>query len=89
MKSTKKKGGDSPELKDRLSELEQKLVQRGIHLHYDLLEAAGLKLKDGICQIRGEYHLFVDRRKSSADKIEILQDYLNHPLPDDIPKVED
>ncbi|NQU14782.1 MAG: hypothetical protein HQ561_11580 [Desulfobacteraceae bacterium] len=89
MKSTKKKGGNSPELKDRLSQLEQELAQRGIHLHYDLLEAAGLKLKDGICQIRGEYHLFVDRRKSSADKIEILRDYLNHPLPDDISEVDE
>jgi len=89
MKSAKKKGGNSPELEDRLSQLEQELAQKGIHLHYDLLEAAGLKLKDGICQIRGEYHLFVDRRKSSADKIEILRDYLNHPLPDDISEIDE
>ncbi len=87
MKSTTKKGDGSPALRDRLSQLEQSLVQRGIHIHYDLLEAAGLKLKDGICQIRGEYHLFVDRRKPIADKIEILQDYLNYPL-HDIPKVD-
>lgn len=69
--------------------MEQEVAQRGIHLHYDLLEAAGLKLKDGICQIRGEYHLFVDRRKSMADKIEVLQDYLNNPHPDDILEVGD
>ncbi len=86
MKSTKKKRRDNPELQERLAELEETLVQRGIHLNYDLLEAAGLKLKDGICQIRGEYHLFIDRRKSTADKIEILQDYLEHPLSDDIPQ---
>ena len=72
-------------LKDRLSELEEKAAQRQIHVHYDLLEAAGLKLKGGICKINGECHLFVDRRKSIADKIDILQDHLDHSNPEDIP----
>ncbi len=89
MKSIKKKGEGSPELKNRLTELEERVAERGINLHYDLLEAAGLKLKDGMCQIRGEYHLFIDRRKPIADKIEILEDYINHPLPNDIPEGED
>ena len=89
MKFTRNKRGASPDLKNRLFELEQEIAQRGVHLHYDLLEAAGLKLKDGICQIRGEYHFFVDRRKSTADKIEILEGYLDQPHPDDIPEVGD
>ncbi len=57
----------------------------GIHVHFDLLEAAGLKLKGGICKVKGEYHIFVDRRKSTAERINILQDYLDNPLPQDIP----
>jgi hypothetical protein len=72
-------------LQDRLSELEEQAAQMQIHVHYDLLEAAGLKLKGGICKINGEYHLFVDRRKSIADKIDILQDHLDHVNPEDIP----
>ena len=72
-------------LQDRLSELEEQAAQRQIHVHYDLLEAAGLKLKGGICKINGEYHLFVDRRKSIADKIDILQDHLDHANFEDIP----
>jgi len=72
-------------LQDRLSELEEQAVQRQIHVHYDLLEAAGLKLKGGICKINGEYHLFVDRRKSISDKIDILQDYLDRANSEDIP----
>ena len=85
----KKKGGHSSStLQNRLAELEEKMIHRTIHVHYDLLEAAGLKLKGGLCKIRGEYHLFIDRRKSTADKIDMLQDCLNHPISDDIPEVE-
>ena len=36
-------------LRNRLSELEERAAQKGIVIHYDLLEAAGLKLKGGIC----------------------------------------
>ena len=85
MKSQKKTKQPSPALQKRLSELEEKAAQREIHIHYDLLEAAGLKLKGGICKINGEYHIFVDKRKSFADRIDFLRDYLDNPLPDDIP----
>ena len=88
MKSRKKKQAPSASLQDRLSELEEQAAQRQIYVHYDLLEAAGLKLKGGICKINGQYHLFVDRRKSIADKIEILQDHLNHPILQDTARVD-
>jgi hypothetical protein len=45
--------------RDRLSNLEDQVAKKGVHIHYDVLEAAGLKLKGGICKINGEYHLFV------------------------------
>ncbi|MDY6972200.1 MAG: hypothetical protein SV775_07705 [Thermodesulfobacteriota bacterium] len=86
MKSAKKKIRPSPALQNRLSELEERASQRGLCVHYDLLEAAGLKLKGGICKIKGDYHIFVDRRKSTSDRIEILQDFLDNPLPEDIPE---
>ena len=89
MKSAGKKQVASSSLQDRLSQLEEHAAQKNIYVHYDLLEAAGLKLKGGICKIKGEYHLFVDRRKSIADKIEILQDSLNRPPPEDIPRVDE
>jgi hypothetical protein len=85
MKTPKKKRAPSPVIQERLSVLEEKVAQRGIQVHYDLLEAAGLKLKDGICKINGEYHAYVDRRKSIADKIDILEDYLHRPFPEDVP----
>ena len=89
MKSSKQKRTSSRDLQDKLTALEEQASQKGIQIHYDLLEAAGLKLKGGICKIRGEHHLFIDRRKSAADKIETLQDYIDHPLPEDIPENDD
>jgi hypothetical protein len=84
MKYAKKKKISSA-LQNKLSALEEKLAGRGLQVHYDLLEAAGLKLKGGICKIKGEYHLFIDRRKSAAEKIETLEEYVDQPLPENIP----
>jgi hypothetical protein len=89
MRSKPKKKSEPASLLNRLSELEEKTVQKGIHIHYDLLEAAGLKLKGGLCRIRGEYHLFIDKRKSAAGKIELLLDCLNQPLNEDIPEISE
>ena len=72
MKSAGKKQSASHSLQDMLSQLEAQAAQKNIYVHYDLLEAAGLKLKGGICKIKGEYHLFVDRRKSIADKLSLI-----------------
>ncbi|HBF42524.1 MAG TPA: hypothetical protein DDW42_02625 [Desulfobacteraceae bacterium] len=83
MKSAKGKKASSPGLQKQLSELEEEATQRGIHIHYDLLEAAGIRLKDGICKINGEYHFFIERRKSTTEKMEILQGYLSNPLSED------
>jgi len=85
MKKPKKKKIPSA-LQNKLTELEERLAQKGLQVHYDLLEAAGLKLKGGVCKIKGEYHLFIDRRKSAADKIEILQDHIEQPFPEDVPE---
>ena len=81
MKPENKNQTPSSSLQYRLTLLEEQAAQRQIHVHFDLLEAAGLKLKGGICKINGEYHLFVDRRKSITDKIDILQNCLNQPIP--------
>ncbi len=72
----KRRKTPSPALQGRLSALEEMAARKGIQIHYDLLEAAGLKLKGGMCAVRGEYHLFVDKRKSTADIIEFLEDHL-------------
>lgn len=84
MKSRKARKKTSSVLQSRLSELEEKAAQKGIRVRYDRLEAAGLKLKGGVCKANGKYHLFIDKRKSTAEKIDTIQDYLNQPLPEDM-----
>ncbi len=76
MRSVKKKKRVPLPLKKRLSDLEQTMLKKGIIVHYDLLEAAGLKLKGGLCKFNGESHLFIDKRKSVYDKIRILNSYI-------------
>jgi hypothetical protein len=78
----------SAALQKKLSRMEERAAERNIHIHYDRLEAAGLKLKDGICKLNGEYHIFVDRRKPLADKIDIIQAILDQPI-SDIPELGD
>ncbi len=89
MKSKKRGSSTSPALQDRLAELEDTASKKGIQVHYDRLEAAGLKLKGGICSVKGDYHIFVDKRKSTADKIDFLENHLNNPIPKDTPLVDE
>jgi hypothetical protein len=76
MTQENKKGESVPAIRARLADLEETAARQGIHIHYDRLEAAGIRVKGGICKIRGEYHLFIDRRRSPAEKIALLQEYL-------------
>ncbi|RLB43187.1 MAG: hypothetical protein DRH12_03660 [Deltaproteobacteria bacterium] len=78
--SSKKRGPSRKEL--TLRELEQRVAQKGIQIHYDKLETAGLKLKGGLCKVKGEIHLYVDKRKSIEEKIAILTDCCIAPLGD-------
>jgi len=79
----------SPALEKQLLEIENQAAEKNIHIHYDRLEAAGLKLKDGMCKLDGEYHIFVDRRKSVADKIDIIQAFLDQPISEITEKVDE
>lgn len=77
----------SPSLQRRLQDLEAKADSLGIKVHYDRLEAAGLKLKEGLCRVRGEYHIYVEKRKATSEKIDSLMELLNQPLPELDPEV--
>jgi hypothetical protein len=76
-------------LQDRLSGIENEIALRGIKLHYDRLEAAGLTLKGGLCRANGEYHLYVDKRKSTSEKIDILLETLASLPEGELPEQED
>jgi retron-type reverse transcriptase len=81
MKKKKKGRTPSPILLRKLTALENAAEARGIHVHYDRLEAAGLRLNSGLCTLKGEHHLFIEKRKSVADKIEFLENQLARDIP--------
>ncbi len=76
-KKKKKEKTPSPELLSKLVILENTAAEKGIQVHYDRLEAAGLRLNGGLCALNGESHLFIEKRKSIADKIDFLKHYLD------------
>ena len=81
MKRGKKGKAPSPLLLRELAALEDAAAAKGIRIHYDRLEAAGLMLKSGLCALNGEYHLFIEKRKSVVDKIIFLKHQLEQELP--------
>ena len=89
MTPPRKKKTPTPALQARLSQLEDQAAGKGIQVHYDLLEAAGLKLQGGMCKINGEYHIFIDKRKPMEDQIDLLHNCLERPFPDDIPQYDE
>ncbi len=81
MKRRKKGKAPSQALLRELASLEDAAEAMGIQVHYDRMEAAGLRLNGGLCALNGEYHLFVEKRKSVVDKIEFIREQLEKPLP--------
>jgi hypothetical protein len=59
-----------------LRSLEEKIKNAGVRLGYERLQFAGLRLRSGLCWFKGDYYLFVDRRKSVAERIELLDNAL-------------
>lgn len=73
MKKRKSKAKIPAHLAARLNELESRAAEIGLEVHYDLMEAAGLKLNGGLCKIQGKPHLFIDRRASAAERIAAIE----------------
>ena len=66
----------------RLNELESRAAEIGLEVHYDLMEAAGLKLNGGLCRIQGKPHLFIDRRASASERIGAIESTLEQITPE-------
>ena len=81
MKKRKAKAKIPAHLAARLNELESRAAEIGLEVHYDLMEAAGLKLNGGLCRIQGKPHLFIDRRASAAERIAAIESSLKQLSP--------
>lgn len=59
--------------KQKLARLEGEIKKRGVRLGYERLQFAGLMLKGGLCWFKGQYYLFVDRRKKPSERLDQLE----------------
>jgi hypothetical protein len=55
-----------------LKELEEIAEQIPLHIHYEEMKAFEFHVQDGGCKVRGEPHVFIDRRRPAREKISIL-----------------
>jgi hypothetical protein len=56
--------------------LEKAAEQIGVRVRYEALAAGGLVGSGGVCKVRGEWWVIIDKKASSADKVAILTDAL-------------
>lgn len=59
--------------KKLLAQLENQIRGRGVHLAYEKLQFAGLKLNSGLCWFKGRYYLFVDRYKKVGERVDLIK----------------
>ncbi|MBF0531229.1 MAG: hypothetical protein HQK55_18570 [Deltaproteobacteria bacterium] len=60
-----------------ISLLEKLARARGLRISYGDLRFAGLKLKGGLCEFRGETWVVMDRRQPFDDQVDIFREALN------------
>jgi hypothetical protein len=58
--------------------LEKRIKDAGVRLGYERMQFAGLRLRSGLCWFKGQYYLFVDRRKSVPERIDLLLNALEY-----------
>ena len=76
IKKKKRKPKVPTVMQEQIIKFENLAAQKSINVHYDILEAAGFKLKGGICNVNGEMHLFIDRRLPPWERVEFLKEHL-------------
>ncbi len=55
-----------------LQELEQIAERVALHVHYEEMKAFEFIVQDGGCTLRGANHLFIDRKRPTRERINIL-----------------
>ena len=65
-------------LKDEqiLKELEELAERLSVTIHYEKMKAFEFRIQDGCCKLEGAPHIYIDRKRSTKEKIHILADEL-------------
>jgi hypothetical protein len=56
--------------------LEAAAAKLGVRVRYEPLPPGGVLSGGGLCRVRGEWHLIIDKKSSPADRAAILADAL-------------
>jgi hypothetical protein len=59
-----------------LEALEQAASQLEVRVRYDALTASGVSSAGGLCKVKGEWWLILDRKATPADRVAMLADAL-------------
>ena len=51
-------------------------TQLGIKVRYEALHTTGVSHGGGLCRVRGQWHLIVEKKTSPAERVSILADTL-------------
>ncbi len=57
--------------------LEAAATQLGVRVRYEPLPPSGVLSGGGLCRVRGDWHLIIDKKSSAADRAAILADALS------------
>ena len=59
-----------------LQALEQVAERLSVQVHYEEMKAFEFRIQDGYCMIKGESHIYIDRKRPIQEKIRILTEEL-------------
>jgi hypothetical protein len=59
-----------------LQALEQVAERLSVHIHFEEMKAFEFRIQDGFCTIKGESHIYIDRKRPLREKIHILAEEL-------------
>jgi len=57
--------------------LESAAGKLGVHVRYEVLATAGATTTGGLCRVKGEWWVIIDKRASAAERVAILADALS------------
>jgi hypothetical protein len=67
-----KKKGQKYHEEEILQALEQVAERLSVQVHYEDMKAFEFRIQDGFCTIKGESHIYIDRKRPLHEKIHVL-----------------
>jgi len=55
-----------------LKALEEVAERLSVQVHYEDMKAFEFRIQDGCCKLKGEAHIYIDRKHTAREKIQIL-----------------